>query len=479
MGSMPLSTDPTPSADLESSLACILHPSRVLATDSSTQLSFKSRARNQILRLHRELMGQAERHERVVKKLREQNKEDVVSLSTRVEYFEAQWSRLQRRMSELWLEVERLKLPGYTRTPKSDASAHTLSSYTTNSSTQTRGTSSSNAATQTRENAHSILGVKDADELKQWRASFRNFSGTPAQRAEACRSFLRRIQVEQEKNSKLAKEIKEVEHDKAQQKSEIRRLQERNTNLSREIDKEISKREKLLRAVQEYQGMSKPQNETKRLTSTVGPSSSHHVSDGNSHAETKRLISTTGPSPSRHVSDSNNHPNSPKSVQLAKRKREASELDRQQDEPLRASQRRRIEHNDPGWGPGERQGMIIVPWTAPLNQFEYPRYPEASTIRSMPPTGAAMGPSWGTGSRVPAAIYPISGAYPTYLPSYQMEPHPVPEGPRRDSGYAETLLARSPSPTSRSEYSFPDESKPRISLPVQKKWKHSMLRRGN
>lgn len=493
MGSMPSSTDPTPSDDVESSMACILHPTRGVATDSTTQLSFKSRARNQILRLQRELMGERERHERVVNTLREQNKEDVVSLSSRVEYFEAQWSRLQRRMSELWLEVERLKLPGRTHTPKSDASVQTLSHYTTNSSTQTRGTSSSNAATQTRESTHSNLGIKDAEELMQWRKSFNHVSGTPEQRAESSRSFLRRFSTEQNKNFKLvqsedllrkenetlARKIKDVEQDNAQQKSEIRRLQERNTNLSTKIDTEMSKREKLLRAVEEYQGTSKPQDETKRLTSTAGPSSSRHVSDGNNHTETKRLPSTTGPSPSRRVSDGTNHPNSPKSVQLAKRKREVSELDRQQDEPLPASQRRRIGCGDPGWASGERQGTIMSTWTAPQNRFGYPVFPESSTMWSMPPTGAPMGPSWETGSSIPAGPYPMSGTYPTYLPSYPMGPHRVSEGPWRDSGYAETLPARSLSPTSRSEYSFTNESKPRISLPVQKKWKHSMLRRRN
>lgn len=438
-------------------------------------------------------MGERERHERVVKKLREQNKEDVVSLSSRVEYFEAQWSRLQRRMSELWLEVEGLKLPGHTYTPKSDASAQTLNCYTTKSSSQTRGTSSSNAATQTLVNAHSNLGAKDADELEQWRASFRHVSGTPAQRAEASESFLRRFQAEQAKNSKLlqsenglrkqndflTKKVSDSDRDMAQQKSEMLRLRERNLEISTEIAKETSKREKLLRAVEEYQGTSKSQNETKKLTSTVEPSSSRGVSDGGNHAETKRLTSTTGPSLSRGVSDGDNHPNSPKSVQLAKRKREVSELDRQQDEPLPASQRRRTAYSDPRWVPGERQGTTMVPWTAPQNHFGYPGFPESSTMLSMPPTGAPMGPSWGADSSRPAAPYPISGTYPTYPPSYPMGPSEVPKGPWRNSGYTETLPARSPSPTSISEYSFTSESIPKVSLPVQNKWKHSMLKKSN
>ena len=520
---MPSSTDPVGSDDTGSPLACILHPTRSVAMDSTTQLSFKFRARNQILTLHRELMGERERHERVVKKLREQNKEDVVSLSSRVEYFEAQWSRLQRRMSELWLEVEGLKLPRHTHTLKSDASAQILNCSTTNSSTQTRETSSSNRATQTRENAHSNLGVKNDNELKQWRrafnhlsgtfqrtdkelrdwrtafepipgtpaqkaasskeaidevknwrASFKHVSGTPAQRAEASKSFLRRFQVEQDKNFKLvqsedvlrkeketlAKEIKDFEHDKAQQKSEIHRLQERNINLSTEINKEMSKREKLLKAVEEYQGTSKPQNETNRLTSTAGPSSPRRVSDGNEHADTKRLTSTTGPSPSRIVSDGNSHPNSPKSVQLAKRKREVSELDRQQDEPLPASQRRRIGYSDRGWSQGERQGTTMAPWTAPQNLFGIQGFSASPNTWSLPPTGA----------------YPRSGPYSA---SYPMGPSAVPEGPWRERGYAETLPARSPSPTSKPEYSFTNKSMTKMSLPGQEKWKHSMLKKGN
>ena len=487
---MPSSTDPAGSDDTGSPLACILHPTRSVATNSTTQLSFKARARNQILRLHRELMSQAERYEGVVKELHEQNKEDVVSLSSRVEYFEAQWSRLQQRMSELWLEVEGLKLQGHTYPPKSDASVQTSNCYTTNSSTQTRETSLKNAATQTRENAHSSLGVKDADELMQWRASFNHVSGTPAQRAGASRSFLRKYSLEQGKNFELmqsekllrkqneflAKEIKHLEDDKAQQKSENDELQERNTNLSTEIAKELSKREKLLRAVEEYQGTSKPQNETKRLTSTAEPSSSRRVSDGNNPVETKRPTSTTGPSLSRRVSNGNNHPNSPKSVQLAKRKRDVSELDSQQDEPLPASQRRRTGYSDPGWGPGERQGKIMAPWTALQNGFGYPGLLGSSTMWSMPPIGAPVGPSWATGFNIPAAPYPMSGMYPA---SYPMWPNGVPDGPWRGSGYAETLPTRSPSPTSRSEYSFTNESMPKVSLPVQKKWKQSMLKRGD
>ena len=238
----------------------------------------------------------------------------------------------------------------------------------------------------------------------------------------------------------------------------------------------MSKREKLLRAVEEYQGTSKPQNETKRITSTAGPSSSRRVSDGNNHAETKRPTSTTGPSPSRRVSDGNDHPNSPKSVQLAKRKREVSELDSQQDEPLPASQRRRTGYSDPGWGPGERQGTIMALWTAPQNEFGYPGLLESSTMWSMPPTGAPVGPSWATGFNIPAAPYPMSRIYPA---SYPMWPNGVPDGPSRESGYAETLPTRSPSPTSRSEYSFTNDSTPKVSLPVQKKWKHSMLKRGD
>ena len=513
--------------------------------DSTTQLSFKFRARNQILTLHRELMGERERHERVVKKLREQNKEDVVSLSSRVEYFEAQWSRLQRRMSELWLEVEGLKVPKRSHTPKSDASAQILSCSTTNSSTQTRETSSSHRATQTRENAHFRIGVKDENELKQWRrafshlsgtpehialgsqrtdkelrdwrtafepipgtpaqkaasskeaidevknwrASFKHVSGTPAQRAEASKSFLRRFQVEQDKNFKLvqsedelrkqneslAKEIKNLEHDKTHQESEIRQHKERHHNLALRMNRETSNSAKLLRAVEEYQRRSKPQDETNRLTSTAGPSSSRDISDGN-HAETKRFTSTTRPSPSRRVSDDTNHPNSPKSAQFAKRKREVSELDHRQDEPLPASQRRRIGYSDSGWGSDERQGTIMVPRTATQNRFGYPGLPESSTMWTMPPTRAPMGPSWGTSSSIPAVPYHMSGTYP---PSYSMRLSAVPEGPWRERGYAETLPARSPSPTSTSEYSFTNESMPRISLPAQNKWKHSMLKKGN
>ncbi len=526
---MPSSTDPAGSDDTGSPLACILHPTRSVATDSTTQLSFKFRARNQILRLHRELMGERERHERVVKRLREQNKEDVVSLSSRVEYFEAQWSWLQRRMSELWLEVEGLKLPKRSHTPKFDASAQMLGCSTTNSSTQTRETSSSHRATQTRENGHSKLGGKDENELKQWRRAFSHLSGTPEhialggprtdkelrdwrtafepipgtpaqkaasskeaidevkkwrtsfnhvsgtleQRAEASKSFSRRFSLEQSKNFKLlqsedelrkqneslAKEIKDLEHDKTQQESEIRQHKERHHNLALRMNRETSKRAKLLRALEEYQGMSKPQDETNSLTSTAGLSSSRHVSDGN-HAETKRLTNTTGPSPSRRVSDDTNHPISPKSVQFAKRKREVSELDHRQDEPLPASQRRRIGYSDSGWGPDERQGTIMVPRTATQNRFGHPGLPESSTMWSMPPNRAPMGPSWGMGSSIPAVPYHMSGTYP---PSYPMGLSAVPEGPWRESGYAETLPARSPSPTSK----------------AQNKWKHSMLKKGN
>nr|AUW30874.1 hypothetical protein [Cladonia uncialis subsp. uncialis] len=527
MGSVPSSTDPAASDDAGPPLACILHPTRHVGADSTTQLSFKARARNQILRLHRELIDERKRHERVVKELREQNKEDVVSLSSRVEYFEAQWSRLQRRMSELWLEVEGLKLPRHTHTPKSDAAAQTLDCSNANSSTQTRETSSSNAATQTRatqtrENAHSNLGAKDEHELKRWRRAFshqsgtpehialgsrltdkelsdwrtafepipgtlvqkaasskeaidevrkwrtcfNHVSGTPEQRAEASKSFLRKFTLEQCKNSKLlqsenalreqnqtlTREVKDSQHHKALQESEIRLLQERNLNLSTEIDRERSKREKLLRAVEEYQGTSNPQNETKRLTST------------------------TGPSPSRRGSTINNHPASPTSVQVPKRKRDVSELDRQQDEPLPAPQRRRIGYSDPRWSPGERQGTIMAPWTAPQNRFGYPGFPVSSTMWSMPPTGAPMGFAWRTSSDIPTAAYPISGPYPA---SYPMGPSGVGEGPWRNSGYAETLPARSPSTASTTDSGCTNESMPKKALPAEKKWKHSMLKKAN
>ena len=101
MGTVPSSTGATGSDGPAPPLACVLHPTRRAITHSTTQLSFEARARNQILRLHRQLLDERERHERVVEELREQNKEDVGSLSSRVKFFEAQWSRLQQRMSKL------------------------------------------------------------------------------------------------------------------------------------------------------------------------------------------------------------------------------------------------------------------------------------------------------------------------------------------------------------------------------------------
>ena len=509
MGSTPSSTDPTASDAAGPALACILHPTRGVATHSTTQLSFKTRARNQILRLHRELIDERERHERVVKRMREQNKEDVVSLSSRVQNFEAQWSRLQQRMSELWLEVEGLKLPGHGCTPNSNASAQTLNCSTTSSSTQTLETSSSDAATQRPERAHSNLGVKDEnelkqwrkafshlsgspehiasgskitedelrywrtafgsipgtpaqkaasskeaiDEVKQWRTSFTHVSGTPAQRAEASKSFLRRFSHEQSKNLGLTKEVKDSEHERAQQKSEIRRLQERNLNLSTELDREMSKRKKLLRAVEEYQRTSTPQNDTKRLTSTTGPSSSRR-----------------GP-------DIDNRPKSPNSVQLPKRKREVSELDRQEDEPPPASQRRRTGYSDSGWGQGERQRTIMAQWTAPQNLSGYQGFPVSSTMWSMPPTGVPMGSSWGTRSSIPTAPYPSSGPYSA---SYPIGTNGVVEGPWRNSGDVETLPSRrSSTASSIIDDTCTNESMPKTSLPVEKKWKHSMLKKGH
>ena len=514
MGSMPSRTDPTGSDDAGPSLACILHPTRGVTTDSTTQLSFKSRAREQILRLNRELKAERERHERVIKEMREQNKEDVVSLSSRVEYFEAQWSRLQRRMSELWLEVEGLKRPGHTYTPKSDAS------------TQTPNNSIKNRSTQTRENAHSNLGVKLAtapedelkqwrtafnhlsgtpehialgckltslelkdwqtafeqipgtpaqkaasskeaiDELKKWRTSFNHVLGTPMQRAEASKSFLRKFSLEQSKSSGLLQmtntlqeqvqnlegKIKGHEYDKARLKSDIRGLQEQNLSLSTELRREMSKRKKLLRAVEEYQGTSNPQIDYERLASTIGPGSS------------------------RCGSDIDNQPKSPKSVQLPKRKREVSEPDRQQDEPLPASQRRRIEYSDSGRGQREGQGTIMAQGAAPQNLLGRQDSLVSSTTRSIPPIGAPMGSSGGTIYSIPTAPRSMLVQCP---PSYPMGPNGVAEGPLRNSGNIEPLDAGSSSTASKIDSSCKNTDMPKTSLAVEKKWKHSMLKKGN
>lgn len=546
MVTVPSSTGTTGSDGLgppEPPLACVLHPTRRVGADSSTPLSFKTRARNQILRLHRELLDEREKHEQVVKQLREQNKEDVLSLSSRVGVFEAQWSRLQRRMSELWLEVEGLKIAEHTY-PALNTSAQMAYGSITNTSTQTQETSSSNAATQADEDTPSILKLRLAasnevelkrwrtafghlsgtpeqmalsskatdkelrdwrtafkqiqgtpaqkaasskeaiDEVKEWRTSFKHtldtpaqaaakseeainelrewhtsfnhVSGTPAKRAEASKTFLRKFSLEQWKNFELLRSENAHRQQNQTLKSEIQQLQERNLNLSTELEREMSKREKLLRAFDEYQGTLNPQNETRELTSATGLSSSHGGLD------------------------IGNDPRSPKSAQLQKRKREVSEPDRQQDEPLPASQRRRMEYSNPEWNLYGRQRTSVAQMATPQNVFGDQHPAESSTMRSILPAGMAMGSSRESISSIPTAPRSMSVQCSTMYP---MEPSRVPEGTRRNSESIGTFASgrvldtRRPSIASAADSPCVNESMPKQFLPVEKKWKHSMLKK--
>ena len=515
MGTVPSSTGVTGSDGPGPPLACVLHPTRRAITDSTTQLSFKARARNQILRLHRQLLDERERHEQVVEELRKQNKKDVVSLSSRIEDFEAQWARLQRRMSELWLEVEGLKMAEHTY-PTSNASAQLAHSSVTNTSTQTQEISSSHATTQTDEDTRSNLKLwlgtatenelkrwrtafseqsgtpeqmalrskltdkelgdwrtafehiqgtpaqkaassKEAiDELKEWHTSFNHVSGTPAKRAEASKTFLRKFSLEQWKNFELLRSEKAHREQNQTLKSEVHQLQERNLNLSTELEREMSKREKLVKAIEEYQGTSNPQNETEELTSPTGPSSLRR-----------------GP-------EINSCPQSPKSGQLPKRKREVSEPGHQQDEPLPASQRRRIEYSNPEWNQCGRQGTNVAQRATPQNVAGDQGPAKSSTMISIPPAGAPKGSSRGTIFSIATAPRSMSVQFPT---SHPIGPSEVAEGTRRNSESTGTsapgrvLDTRRPSIVSATGRPRVNESMPTQPWPLEKRWKHSMLKK--
>ena len=513
MGSVPSSTDTTASDGPGPPLACVLHTTRRVVADSSTPLSFKTRARNQILRLHRELLDERERHEQVVKELHDRNTELAVSLSSRVEYSEAQWSRLQQRMSDLWLEVKGLELEGHSITTKSDASVQTLNGFTTNCSTQTPEAASKDRSTQTREHGHpnlrvEVSAVADNDlkrwqtafshlsgtpeqmalsskatdkalrewrtafegipgtpaqkaasskeainELKEWRTSFNHVGGTPAQRAEASKTFLRKFSFEQKKNLDLVRSENAHREQNQTLKAEIHQLQERNLNLSTELEREISMREKLLRAFKEYQGTSNSQNETGKLISPTGP----------------RL----GP-------EINNHLQSPNSGHLPKRKREVSEPDRQQAEPLPASQRRRVEYSnfDRSQCGSRKTSVEQKPKPQNVSRDQHPA--ESSTMRSIPPARAPTGSSRGPTSIIPTGPRSTSVQCPT---SHPMGLSGVTEDTRRNSESIGTfapgrvLDTRRPSIASATGSLCANESMPKPPWPLEEKWKHSMLRK--
>ena len=431
-----------------------------------------------------------------------------MSLSSRVESFEAQWSRLQQRMSELWLEVEGLKLAEHSY-PEPNALVQITSTSTTNTSTQTREMPSSNATTQTDEDTASNLKLwlatatenelkrwrtafsehsgtpeqmalrskltdkelsdwrtafehiqgtpaqkaassKEAiDELKEWHTSFTHVSGTPAKRAEASKTFLKKFSAEQTKNLELLRSEKAL-------KSEVHQLQERNLNLSTELGREMSKREKLLRAFEEYQGTSNSQNETRELTSPTGPSSLRR-----------------GP-------EINNHRRSPNSGYLLKRKREVSEPDHQQNEPLPASQRRRVAYSNPEWNQYGRQATNVAQRATPQNVVGDQGPAKSSTMSSIPPAGAPMGSSRDTISSTATAPRSMSVQIPTSDP---IGPSEVAGGIRRNSESTRmsapggVLDTRRPSIASATGRPCANESMPKQPWPLEKRWKHSMLKK--
>ena len=540
MGTVPSSTGATGPDGPGAALACVLHPSRRVGADSSIPLSFKTRARNQILRLHRELLDEREKHERVVKELREQNKEDLVSLNSRVEFFEAQWSRLQRRMSELWLEVEGLK---HTY-PQPNASAQMANNAITQNTTQTQKPSSSNATTQTDEDTRSNLklwlaagtekelkrwrtafsdqsgtpeqmalrskltnkelrnwrtafehiqgtpaqkaasskaaidevnewrtsfkhtlgtpaqaAVKSkiaVDELKEWHTSFNHVSGTPAQRAEASKTLQRRFSREQQKNFDLQRTENAYREQNQTLKSDVHQLQERNVDLSNELKREISKCEKLLGAFKEYRGTSNPHNETRRLT---GP---------------------TGPGSLRRGPEINSRPKLPNSGHLPKRKREDSEPGRQQDEPLPAPQRRRVEYSNPERNQCGRQSTSVAQRATPQNVSRDQHLAESTSMCSNPPAGAPRARSRESVSNISTPPRSMSVQHSTSDP---IGPSGVLEGTRRNSVNFGTFAPRRvldsyrPSRASANASSHANESIPKPRWPLEKEWKHSMLKK--
>ena len=516
MGSVPSSTDATAFDGPGPPLALVLHPTRRVGADSTIPLSFKARARNQILRLQRELQDERERHIQAVKELRDQNIELAVSLISRVEYSETQWSRLQQRMSEVWLELKGLELEGHSITSKSDASVQTLNGFTTDCSTQTPEITFKDRSTQTREHGHPNLGIKVSlvaeydlkrwqtafshlsgtpeqmalsskatekalrewqtafegipgtlaqkaasskeaiNEVKDWRKSFNHVAGTPAQRAEASKTFLRRFSIEQGKNLELVRSGNAYREQNHALKSEIHQLRERNLDPSTELKREMFKREKLLRVFKEYEGTFDPQNETGKL---IGP---------------------TRPGSLRLGTEINNHSQPPNSGHLPKRKREVSEPDRQQAEPLPASQRRRLEYGNSEWNQCGRQTMYVAQKPTPQNVSRDQHPAEPSTMGSVPPAGTPM-----DSSRGPASVTPSGPRFTSVQCStiHSMGPSGVAEGTRGNSESIGTfapgrvLCTRRPSTAFATDSSYAVESMSKPLWPLEEKWKHSMLKK--
>lgn len=337
MGTVPSSTGATGSVGPGPELACILHPARRVVADSTIPLSFKTRAGNQISRLQRELRDERERHEREVKELHDQNQGLAVSLTSRVEYSEAQWSRVQQRVGELFLEVQALELAGRSSTNISDASAQMANNPIPDNSTQTEEISSSNTTKHTPSTpAHAAVKSKIAiDELKEWHTSFNHVSGTPAQIAVASKSFFGRFQQEQKKNFRLS-----------QSEDSLRKENEALARKFRKLDHE-------------------------------------------NHQQRLRLQERRTP---------RTKPLSPPKSHSQKRKREGSEPDRHQNEPQPAFQTRRMEYSNSGWNHHGREGTIMAPWAAPHHLFDYQGFPVPPNMPSVPPPGGPIG-SWGEPAR--------------------------------------------------------------------------------
>ena len=417
MGTVPSSTGATGSDGPRPPLACVLHPTRRAIMDSTPQLSFKAWARNQILRLQRQLLDEREKHERVVKELKEQNDWLAVSLSSRVEHSEAQWSRLQKRASDLWLEVKGLELAEHIY-PETNALAQIASTSITNTSTQTQETSFSNAATQTDEDTRSILKLRLAaaneNELKRWRTAFSHLSGTPEQMALSSkatneelrewRTGFKEIPGSPAQKAASSKEaIDEVKmwrtsfkHPlgtpaQAATKSEeaINELREWHTSFkhvsgtpaqraeaSRTLLSKFTLEQKKSSRLLESQNTLRRENEA--LTSKI------RELEHDNPQQRPRLRRRRTARPDRL---------SPPKSHSQKRKREVSEPPGQQDEPPPAFQTRRTEHSNPGWNQRGREEIIMAPWTAPPYPFGYQDFPVLPTMPSIPPTGGPIG-SW-------------------------------------------------------------------------------------
>ncbi|KAK3174210.1 hypothetical protein OEA41_001454 [Lepraria neglecta] len=439
---------------IASCTALVLHPTQSTKSGNSPNFTFKARARDQILLQGNELETERKRHKYEINALQDQYHEDVHRLRTRAEGFERHWKTLDARLTGLKSEVE-----GIQPDPNPQASI-----VTSDASTQTQHRTESQAQ---------LLA-----EVNQWRTAFGHLPGSLKQKAVVSREIGRKqgelkrqvtdLQKQVDSSSayatQLQQDIKAHGTEHARLSTELQQAQDLNAHLSALLGRELSAREMLVGAFAEYQKAITPGNSSEVLGIEMGPRPSIRNSDPRKGCISAASSQQNNASPVAQTTKTTRPDLS------NKRKRDNSEVDIQSNDAFQP--RKRIDFSD------YKMLRPEGPWrSTDASQPDVQVSRDLSTnwralaVRD-PSTGQHLRTRTAEATKASVRFFAVQNSAPVSIPPRSaLAASQAVKATSRNIGDAETV---SPIRTPGSPIMV---RTPGIVFPVEKKWKHSMLRR--